>query len=1280
MKPPDFTHLRNSLVKIGVIVGLDESTPLRLLDKECGDFQFLSPASCKYEEQLLFAVSGNVAACTTGNAPSNEASSNGDDAASARTNGGSGNREEAEAVAPFSDLYSCSAAAVPPVRQCWIRSDSCESVRAMPTEKPAMPIDWDIIGTLGTFCCPDGVSLSESHKDAHCHGLVLTDLTGVRTYGSCLTFYRPFQLIKNVDSAPATQGSVTSNSKVVPHRLRPCEGGKGDKSAGPVYYIQTCVCLVSESPYHTLLKDCLSGLLPQLESSSTSRDLQLCLSEFIAHAALIMASPRGPLRISFESSGHTHCCPAADFGRPIQDMRLNYPFSFFDKASIVRLITCLLTEQRIIFISSSPAACVLVMECLLSYILPFEWRQHYVPILPRRLIGLTEAPGQYLMGVHPDLLHLVEEDDDIVFADLDTGIVKIHDSIKLPVLPEAAAESFAHRLHDRTWDFDRISDRPSYGSFEEEKAARTKHQDAINSEIQEACFLLLANLFASMDDFVTSDGKRLQFNKAQFIKKIPDHEQPFYRQVCNSTMFSFFQEDRTQGRSDYFWKNIPSWRRVSRRHASRLSTRGSLSEPDMGGSPVLTQRNPAHAMSLRRAAHVVETTQILTLPQFDRTRHSSPSAYYHECIVIVSDRIEALIRTGASQADSTTYLPNLHSAYRYVRGMLYDACGQVSEALHDFDEMINMFPKSVARSLFSQLSEEEREAFSAAHPAFGRKIEGHKDERYQPTIDPLKTPIDNMKFPLVMKQLGLLDNPDASGSLFRVLQKKPGHSLPPATVKSLFHEWQEFAAFVNLNDAALPSDPVEVDLYTSSGVVRSSEGLGRLVLTTRSLIIIINERRHRLADLHTTSRVEKYRLRERFSVLSVSALRFIKTGVEVSQAPYVCLKEDRDLWYDIVTEMMEGIKCSEVRNYSQIIKFAAQNILMYIALSRLHYPASAESGMPLDKTTRAMLHYTSLKLPVVPPDVGIALMQRFNPSEQDATEATVECLQYVPALSSYDDDCGRLWCGMGSTKCAKILNAETFQLEFDVRCDDRVSALLRVGSHVWIGCLDNSITVVEADNGQALCRLLEHEAMIMCLVLGSNGMVWSASFNGQVIMWDPRRLTLAQRVILPGKPQVNGLVVYDGWVWCGSQRKLILINESNPEEQKVIEIGSSIRITSLAVSSVGELWAGGSRSEDVHIVDGKTHQIKDKVTIANRDAETGGSGIYALMAVNDKMWAGGKNGYVYIYDAVTKERIKEVKAHNDGVRSMCMIKEYVVTGPGSHDGVVAMWNPSVWNV
>ena len=39
-------------------------------------------------------------------------------------------------------------------------------------------------------------------------------------------------------------------------------------------------------------------------------------------------------------------------------------------------------------------------------------------------------------------------------------------------------------------------------------------------------------------------------------------------------------------------------------------------------------------------------------------------------------------------------------------------------------------------------------------------------------------------------------------------------------------------------------------------------------------------------------------------------------------------------------------------------------------------------------------------------------------------------------------------------------------LPFSFVCVYLQTSLLQVGSHVWIGCSDKSITVVEAENGQ----------------------------------------------------------------------------------------------------------------------------------------------------------------------------------------------------------------------
>ena len=43
---------------------------------------------------------------------------------------------------------------------------------------------------------------------------------------------------------------------------------------------------------------------------------------------------------------------------------------------------------------------------------------------------------------------------------------------------------------------------------------------------------------------------------------------------------------------------------------------------------------------------------------------------------------------------------------------------------------------------------------------------------------------------------------------------------------------------------------------------------------------------------------------------AMMGISLCRIGEEVALAPYACLKDDRDLWYDIITEMKEGIRCS----------------------------------------------------------------------------------------------------------------------------------------------------------------------------------------------------------------------------------------------------------------------------------------------------------------------------------------------------------------------------------
>jgi len=65
-------------------------------------------------------------------------------------------------------------------------------------------------------------------------------------------------------------------------------------------------------------------------------------------------------------------------------------------------MTCILTEQRIVFFSSDWALLTLVAECFMLYLHPLQWQHTFVPILSRHMLDFVMAPTSFLMGCHVD--------------------------------------------------------------------------------------------------------------------------------------------------------------------------------------------------------------------------------------------------------------------------------------------------------------------------------------------------------------------------------------------------------------------------------------------------------------------------------------------------------------------------------------------------------------------------------------------------------------------------------------------------------------------------------------------------------------------------------------------------------------------------------------------------------------------------------------------------------------------------------------------------------------
>lgn len=93
-------------------------------------------------------------------------------------------------------------------------------------------------------------------------------------------------------------------------------------------------------------------------------------------------------------------------------------------SNIVILFEYIMSESRVILLSSHTAMLYLVSQAIDNLLYPFKWAGVFIPVLPRRLITTLEAPCPYIIGVEKRYEHEDWPDDDFVLVDLDKDLIE----------------------------------------------------------------------------------------------------------------------------------------------------------------------------------------------------------------------------------------------------------------------------------------------------------------------------------------------------------------------------------------------------------------------------------------------------------------------------------------------------------------------------------------------------------------------------------------------------------------------------------------------------------------------------------------------------------------------------------------------------------------------------------------------------------------------------------------------------------------------------------------
>ncbi|XP_078542252.1 DENN domain-containing protein 3 [Lissotriton helveticus] len=378
-----------------------------------------------------------------------------------------------------------------------------EELKDQATEDVSVPKDIDLVG-LPQLCFPGGLSLTSERKEDHFHFLVFTDVFGNRTHGVVAQYYRLVQ-----HGHILTNGQVSWDSSMNSTKTFDC-------------FVPFAVCVISKYPYYNALKDCLSCLLVQLRPCKDF-DIEGRIKEFAAKLALVPSPPPGPLHLIFNMKPLNIVFPSRmDPDSTITDLDLHTPLLCFTPEQVLKIISCILTEHRIVFFSADWALLTLVSECFMLYLHPLQWQHTYVPILSCHMLDFLMAPTCFLMGCH--LSHFDEvsrEAEDLILINIDDGTMYStagENSIEIPSIPCDAADPFVRRVKGLRLHFDLECAHLNSGTDLENLRTRRKlWQQNLNSEIQEIALKLIVSIFRE----IANAEKELGLNVTDLIQAPP---------------------------------------------------------------------------------------------------------------------------------------------------------------------------------------------------------------------------------------------------------------------------------------------------------------------------------------------------------------------------------------------------------------------------------------------------------------------------------------------------------------------------------------------------------------------------------------------------------------------------------------------------------------------------------------------------------------------------------------------------------------------------------------
>ncbi|NP_001074535.1 DENN domain-containing protein 3 [Mus musculus] len=1166
------------------------------------------------------------------------------------------------------------------------------------SEDVTIPGGVDLLA-LPQLCFPGCVCVASEPKEDYIHFLVLTDVCGNRTYGVVAQYYRPLH-----DEYCFYNGKSHWEPSVISARC----------------FVPFAVCVVSRFPYYNSLKDCLSCLLTHLK---LCKDFEVDnhIKDFAARLSLIPSPPPGPLHLIFNMKPLQVVFPSrADPESPIVDLDLHLPLLCFRPEKVLQILTCILTEQRIVFFSSDWALLTLMAECFVAYLHPLQWQHTFVPILSGQMLDFVMAPTSFLMGCHLDHFEEVrKEADGLVLIDIDHGSVTCSkssdDNIDIPDVPLLLAQTFIQRVQSLQLHPDlHLAHLSASTDLNEGRARRRAWQQTLNCKIQHITLQLLVGIFREVKNHLNYEHR--VFNSEEFLKTRAAGDQQFYKQVLDTYMFHSFLKARLNGRMDAFARmdldtqseedridrmlispRRPTVEKMASRKASPLHIthrRMVVSMPNLQdiSLPELPPRNSSlrimDTSNCRSSSPVLKvtpkSTYMFKIPDIHFPLESQcVQAYYTDFVTLLSKAM-ALLGPGDSL---------LLARYFYLRGLLHLMQGQLLSALLDFQNLyktdIGIFPADLVKRTVESMSASER-AQAERTPELRRLITEVFDKhgeapKADDAVKNFELPKKHMQLNDFVKRVqesGIVKDAVIIHRLFDALTFGHEKQIDPETFRDFYTCWKETEA--EAQEVSLPALLMEhLDknecVYKLSSSVKTNRGVGKIAMTQKRLFLL-TEGRPGYVEIATFRNIEEVKNSTvAFLLLRIPTLK-IKTVAkkEVFEAN---LKSECDLWHLMVKEMWAGKQLADDHKDPQYVQQALTNVLLMDAVvGTLQSPSAIHAASKL-----AYFDNMKKKSPMaVPKTTSETLKHKINPSAGETAPQAIEVLLYTPGrldpAEKVEDAHPKLWCALNEGKVV-VFDASSWTVHqhcFKVGSSKVNCMVMAEHNQVWVGSEDSVIYIINVHSMSCNKQLTDHRSPVTGLAV-HNGKkpseIYSCSLDGTVIAWNVSTLRVISRFQL-SYGDLLSISLHNDRIWCCTVHKILVVTPQGFVRQELKHPKDASFLAFQLLPEEQQLWAASTGVSELYM-----WSLKDLDQPPQKTYLQDCSEVTCMIRVKRQIWVGGRGlsqgktrGKIYVMDVEKVTVEKELVAHLDTVRTLCSAEDrYVLSGAGQEEGKIAIW-------